>query len=69
MENYIINKDGSVWSNLSNKFLKPEKTASGYLRVELQGKKYPVNAKLPIPAHPRCRCCAIPVVQIPKINV
>ena len=36
---------------------------------KLQGKKYPVNAKLPIPAHPRCRCCAIPVVQIPKINV
>lgn len=25
MENYIINKDGSVWSN---KFLKPEKTAN-----------------------------------------
>ena len=40
MENYIINKDSSVWSNLSNKFLKPEKTANGYLRVELQGKKY-----------------------------
>ena len=29
MENYIVNKDGSVWSNLSNKFLKPEKTANG----------------------------------------
>lgn len=28
MENYIINKDGSVWSNLSNKFLKPEKTVN-----------------------------------------
>ena len=36
---------------------------------KLHGRKYPVNAKLPIPAHPRCRCCAIPVVQIPKINV
>lgn len=36
---------------------------------KLHGKKYPVGAKLPIPAHPRCRCCAIPIVQVPKINV
>lgn len=36
---------------------------------KLHGKKYPVGAKLPIPAHPRCRCCAIPVVQVPKIEV
>ena len=35
---------------------------------KLHGKKYPVGSKLPIPAHPRCRCCAIPVVQIPKIK-
>lgn len=28
MENYIINKDGSIWSNLSNKFLKTEKIAN-----------------------------------------
>lgn len=36
---------------------------------KLHGKKYAVGAKLPIPAHPRCRCCAIPVVQVPKIEV
>lgn len=35
MDNYIINKDGSIWSNLSNKFLKQEKLPSGYMRVEL----------------------------------
>lgn len=30
---------------------------------KLHQKRYPVNAKLPIPAHPRCRCCAIPVIN------
>ena len=43
MENYIINKDGSIWSNLSNKFLKPEKTANGYLRIILQGERYLIH--------------------------
>lgn len=28
----------------------------------LEGKKYPVGAELPLPAHPRCRCSIIPVV-------
>lgn len=39
MENYIINKDGSVWSNLSNKFLKPKKPlmALEKLQVVLNG--------------------------------
>jgi SPP1 gp7 family putative phage head morphogenesis protein len=31
---------------------------------KLHKKKYPVNAKVPIPAHPRCRCCIVPVVDI-----
>ena len=43
MENYRIDKDGSIWSNLSNKYLKPQKTKNGYLRVELQGKKYLIH--------------------------
>lgn len=30
---------------------------------KLHGKRYPINAKMPIPAHPRCRCCMIPVVK------
>ena len=30
---------------------------------ELHQKKYPVNAAMPIPAHTRCRCCIIPVVE------
>lgn len=30
---------------------------------KLHQKKYPVGAALPIPAHPRCRCCIIPVVE------
>lgn len=31
---------------------------------KLHRKKYPVNANVPIPAHPRCRCCIVPVVDI-----
>lgn len=30
---------------------------------KLHQKKYPVGAAMPIPAHPRCRCCIIPVVD------
>lgn len=30
---------------------------------ELHMKKYPVGAAIPIPAHPNCRCCIIPVVD------
>lgn len=26
------------------------------------GKKYPINAQMPVPFHPRCRCCMIPVI-------
>lgn len=29
---------------------------------ELHGKRYPINAAIPLPAHPKCRCCVIPVV-------
>jgi SPP1 gp7 family putative phage head morphogenesis protein len=36
-------------------------------RCEVCGKlhktKYPVGANIPIPAHPRCRCCIVPVVD------
>lgn len=30
---------------------------------ELHMTKYPMGAKVPIPAHPRCRCCVVPVVD------
>lgn len=30
---------------------------------KLHKKKYPVGANVPIPAHPRCRCTIIPVVE------
>jgi SPP1 gp7 family putative phage head morphogenesis protein len=33
---------------------------------KLHQKRYPVNAQIPIPAHPRCRCCIVPVVEIPE---
>lgn len=33
---------------------------------KLHQKRYPVGAKMPIPAHPRCRCTIIPVVDIPE---
>lgn len=29
---------------------------------ELHQKKYPVGAAVPVPAHPRCRCCIVPVI-------
>lgn len=28
-----------------------------------EGEKYPVNARMPVPFHPRCRCCMIPVID------
>lgn len=31
---------------------------------KLHKTKYPVGAVVPIPAHPRCRCCIVPVVEI-----
>jgi SPP1 gp7 family putative phage head morphogenesis protein len=30
---------------------------------KLHEKKYPIHAAMPIPAHPRCRCTIIPVVE------
>lgn len=30
---------------------------------KLHEKRFPVNAQPPIPAHPKCRCCIIPVVE------
>ncbi len=30
---------------------------------ELHQKRYPIGANVPIPAHPRCRCCVVPVVE------
>lgn len=29
---------------------------------KLHKTKYPVNGAIPLPAHPRCRCCIIPVI-------
>lgn len=31
---------------------------------DLHKKRYPIGAHVPIPAHPRCRCCVVPVVEI-----
>ena len=30
---------------------------------KLHQKRYPIGANVPIPAHPRCRCCIVPVVK------
>lgn len=30
---------------------------------KLEGKRYSINDKPPVPVHPRCRCCMIPVVK------
>lgn len=34
---------------------------------ELHKKRFPVNATMPVPAHPRCRCCILPVVETKKM--
>lgn len=34
--------------------------------AKLDGKEFDINAKIPIPAHPNCRCCIIPVIDKPK---
>lgn len=31
---------------------------------QLHQKRYPVAGAMPVPCHPRCRCCVIPVVEI-----
>jgi SPP1 gp7 family putative phage head morphogenesis protein len=31
---------------------------------KLHEKKYPMGAAVPIPAHPNCRCCIVPVVEV-----
>ena len=36
---------------------------------KLHKKKYPVGANVPIPAHPRCRCCIVPVVNTDKYAI
>ena len=29
-----------------------------------EGERYPIGAQMPVPFHPRCRCCIVPVVDI-----
>nr|DAE71937.1 MAG TPA: minor capsid protein [Caudoviricetes sp.] len=36
---------------------------------QLDGKRYGVDDALPIPAHPRCRCCVVPVVEQPNAAI
>lgn len=33
---------------------------------KLHKKRYPIGAQVPIPAHPNCRCCILPVVEESK---
>lgn len=30
---------------------------------KLHGKRYSINDVMPVPAHPRCRCCMVPVID------
>ena len=34
---------------------------------KLHGTRYPIGANIPIPAHPKCRCCIVPVVEPKKL--
>jgi hypothetical protein len=38
MEKYVIYQDGKVYSNIRNKFLKPQINHKGYLSVNINGK-------------------------------
>lgn len=31
--------------------------------AKLHGQRFPINGRMPVPAHPNCRCCIIPVVE------
>ena len=31
---------------------------------ELHTKRFPIGGTMPVPAHPKCRCCIIPVVEV-----
>lgn len=31
--------------------------------AKLEGERYSINATMPVPAHTRCRCCIVPVVE------
>ena len=33
---------------------------------KLHQKRFPIDGAMPVPAHPRCRCCIIPVVEEKK---
>lgn len=35
----------------------------------LDGKKYNINEPLPIPAHPNCRCCILPVIEVEEERI
>lgn len=30
---------------------------------KLEGQHFPINGQMPVPAHPNCRCCVVPVVD------
>jgi len=30
---------------------------------KLEGKRFPIGGKMPVPAHPRCRCCIVPYIS------
>ena len=31
---------------------------------ELHQKRFPIHGTMPVPAHPRCRCCIVPVIDL-----
>lgn len=36
--------------------------------ANLDGKTYDINSKMPIPVHPNCRCCIVPVIDTKRID-
>lgn len=35
----------------------------------LDGKRYNINEPLPLPAHPNCRCCILPVIEVEEERI
>lgn len=35
---------------------------------KLLNKRFPINGNMPVPAHPNCRCCIVPVIDTKQLN-
>lgn len=36
--------------------------------AKLDGQRFPIHGKMPVPAHPNCRCCILPVIDNQQLS-